>query len=259
MASAGQEQPFLSALCAREDDVNSATPGVAPDAPLSAKAVFGPALGLAARYAELLAGPGVERGLLGPREVARLWDRHLLNCAAVADLVPRPSCVVDVGSGAGLPGVVLAMLLPEVKVVLLEPMARRAVFLDECIRVLALSNAVTCRQRAEEAAGELVADVATARAVAPLDRLARLTLPLVRPGGVVLALKGAGAEREVEQARPALRKAGVREVAVIRAGAGTVSPPAIVVRMIAGPRAAQTPLPEPDTARGPQTAGRQRS
>lgn len=248
-----------SALPGGEGYRNTAPPGVAPDAPLSAKAVFGPALGLAVRYAGLLAGPGVERGLLGPREVARLWDRHLLNCAAVAELVPRPSCVVDVGSGAGLPGVVLAMLLPDVKVVLLEPMARRAVFLDECIRALGLSNAVTCRQRAEEVAGDLVADVATARAVAPLDRLARLTLPLVRPGGMVLALKGASAGREMEQARRALRKAGVREVAVIRAGVGRISPPAIVVRMIAGPRTGKTPLPEPGTARSGLTAGRQRS
>lgn len=233
-------------------------PGSAPGAPSAAKAVFGPALGLAARYAGLLAGPGVERGLLGPREVARLWDRHLMNCAAVAELVPRPSSVVDVGSGAGLPGVILAMLLPDVKVVLLEPMARRVAFLEECIQVLGLSNAVTCRRRAEEAAGNLVADVVTARAVAPLDRLAGLTLPLVRPGGLVLAIKGASAEREVEQARPALRKAGVREVSVIRAGVGRISPPAIVVRMTPGSREVLKPPRRPGRARR-QTAGRQRS
>lgn len=255
MASAGRAHALPSALWAAEGEAL----GSAPDAPPAARAVFGPALGLAARYADLLAGPGLERGLLGPREVARLWDRHLLNCAAVAELVPRPSSVIDVGSGAGLPGIILAMLLPDVKVVLLEPMARRAAFLDECVGVLGLSNAATCRRRAEEAAGELVADVVTARAVAPLDRLAGLTLPLVRPGGMVLALKGVSAQREVEQVRPALRKAGVQEVAVIRAGVGRVIPPAIVVRMTAGTTQPQRPSLRRDRVRTGQTAGRQRS
>jgi 16S rRNA (guanine527-N7)-methyltransferase len=248
---------------AEEDAGPGPATGSLPEAPAAAKVVFGSALGLAVRYAELLAGPGVERGVLGPREVSRLWDRHLLNCAAVAELVPRRSSVVDVGSGAGLPGVILAMLLPDVKVVLLEPMARRTAFLEECIRVLGLSNAVICRRRAEEAAGDLVADVATARAVAPLALLAGLTLPLVRPGGLVLALKGAGAEREVEQARPALRQAGVREVTVLRAGVGRVSPPAVVVRITAGTqaarRSARRPSGRPDMARRHQPAGRHRS
>jgi 16S rRNA (guanine527-N7)-methyltransferase len=210
--------------------------GAAPAAPPSAQEVFGPALPLAARYAALLAGPGVERGILGPREAGRLWDRHLLNCAPLAELIPPRSLIVDVGSGGGLPGVILAMLLPNAKVVLLEPMARRAAFLEECVRELGLSNAATCRLRAEEAAGDLVADVVTARAVAPLDRLVALTLPLVRPGGLVLALKGASAEREVQQARPVLRKVGVREVAVVRAGVGRVSPPPVVVCLTAGAR-----------------------
>jgi 16S rRNA (guanine527-N7)-methyltransferase len=255
VVGAGRAQALPSTPSAAE----GAAVGAAPGAPPSAKAIFGPALGLATRYADLLAGPGVERGLLGPHEVARLWDRHLLNCAAVAELVPRPSSVVDVGSGAGLPGIILAMLLPDVKVVLLEPMARRAAFLEECVRVLGLSNAVTSRRRAEEAVGELVADVVTARAVAPLDRLAGLTLPLVRPGGMVLALKGASAQREVEQARPALRKAGVQEVAVIRAGVGRVIPPAIVVRITARTTKPRRPWQRRDRVGARQTAGRQRS
>jgi 16S rRNA (guanine527-N7)-methyltransferase len=209
-------------------------PEGAPGAPPSARDVFGPALPMAARYAAMLAGPGVERGILGPREAARLWDRHLLNCAPLAELISPRSSVIDVGSGGGLPGIVLAMLLPEAEVVLLEPMARRAVFLEECVRVLGLSNAVVCRCRAEEAVGDFVADVVTARAVAPLDRLASLTLPLVRPGGLVLALKGAGAEPEVQRAQPALRKAGVSEVAVVRAGVGRVVPPPVVVCLTAG-------------------------
>ena len=199
--------------------------------------MFGSALGLAVRYAQLLAGPGVERGLIGPRETARLWDRHLMNCGALAELVPHPTAgrsVIDLGSGAGLPGIVLAMLLPDAEIVLLEPMARRVAFLEECVRVLGLGNAAVRRARAEDAAGELVADVVTARAVAPLERLAGLALGLVRPGGLVLAMKGAGAAEEVARACPVLRRLGARDVAVVHAGSGKVSPPPTVVRFTAG-------------------------
>jgi 16S rRNA (guanine527-N7)-methyltransferase len=206
-----------------------------PQAPAEARAMFGPALGLAERYAELLAGPGVEQGLIGPRETARLWDRHLMNCAAVAELIPHPCSVIDLGSGAGLPGVVLAMLLPDSRIVLLEPMARRVAFLQECVRVLGLGNAEVCRGRAEDMAGRLVADVVTARAVAPLDRLAGLALGLVRPSGLVLAIKGAGAAQELALAAPVLRRLGARDAAVVQAGHGKVSPPPTVVRLTAGP------------------------
>ena len=164
--------------------------------------MFGSALGVAQRYAELLAGPGVEQGLLGPRETARLWDRHLINCAAVAELVPPASSLIDLGSGAGLPGVVLAMLLPDSEVVLLEPLARRVAFLEECVRALGLGNAAVHRGRAEDVAGQLAADVVTARAVAPMERLAALALGLVHPGGLVLAIKGAAARRNSSRPRP---------------------------------------------------------
>jgi 16S rRNA (guanine527-N7)-methyltransferase len=196
--------------------------------------VFGTALPLAERYVQMLAGPGVIRGLLGPREVPRLWTRHVLNCAAVADLVPRPSELIDLGSGAGLPGIVLALLLPDVQVTLLERMERRSLFLDECVQELGLRNAQVYRATAEEVAGKLAADVVTARAVAPLDRLAGLAAGLVRPGGLILAVKGAAAEEEVAQARPVLRRLGMREVAVVRAGDGKVDRAATVVRMVAG-------------------------
>jgi 16S rRNA (guanine527-N7)-methyltransferase len=196
--------------------------------------VFGTALPLAERYVQMLAGPGVTRGLLGPREVPRLWTRHVLNCAAVADLVPRPATLMDLGSGAGLPGIVLALLLPDVQVTLLERMERRSLFLDECVQELGLRNAQVYRATAEEVAGKLAADVVTARAVAPLDRLAGLAAGLVRPGGLILAVKGAAAEEEVAQARPVLRRLGMREVAVVRAGDGKVDRAATVVRMVAG-------------------------
>jgi 16S rRNA (guanine527-N7)-methyltransferase len=206
-----------------------------PPAPPQAVQLFGPAMAAVERYANLLAGPGVARGLIGPREVPRLWERHLLNSAAVAELVPRPCTLVDLGSGAGLPGIVLALLLPDVAVTLLEPMLRRVTFLEECVQALGLDNAQVRRGRAEDLAGQLSADVVTARAVAPLDRLAALALGLVRPGGTVLAIKGATAQQEVAAARRALARLGVRSADVVRAGGGKVDPAATVVRLIAGP------------------------
>lgn len=210
--------------------------GCAAEPPAAAAAVFGPALPLAKRYARLLAGPGIARGLIGPREAGRLWERHLLNCAVVAELVPRPSSLVDIGSGAGLPGIVLAMLLPDVRVTLLEPMARRVVFLSECVAGLGLGNVTVWRGRAEEAAGEFAADVVTARAVAPLGRLAGLAMPLLRPRGSVLALKGEQAAAEAAAARPELRRLGVSDVTVLQVGTGRISPPTTVVRLVAGSR-----------------------
>jgi 16S rRNA (guanine527-N7)-methyltransferase len=203
--------------------------------------VFGSALGLAGRYAELLAGPGVERGLIGPREPARLWDRHLMNCAAVAELVPEACSVIDLGSGAGLPGVVIAMLRPGAKIILLEPMARRVAFLEECVRVLGLDNTSVCRARAEEVAGQLAADVVIARAVAPLERLAGLALGLARPGGLVLAMKGAGAAEEVTRAAPVLRRLRARDVTIVHPGSGKVSPPPTVIRLTADAATPGTP------------------
>jgi 16S rRNA (guanine527-N7)-methyltransferase len=207
----------------------------APVAPPEAAQVFGPTMAAAEGYARLLAGPAVARGLIGPREVPRLWERHLLNSAAVAELVPHPCSLVDLGSGAGLPGIVLALLLPDVTVTLLEPMLRRVTFLEECVHALGLPNAQVRRGRAEELAGQLTADVVTARAVAPLDRLAALALGLVRPGGTVLAIKGANARQEVAAARRSLSRLRLRSVDVVRAGGGKVDPAATVVRLIAGP------------------------
>jgi 16S rRNA (guanine527-N7)-methyltransferase len=200
-----------------------------------AEGVFGSALPAVVRYADLLAGPGIERGLLGPGEASRLWERHLLNCAVVAELVPPAGSLVDLGSGPGLPGIVLALLRPGVSVTLLEPMARRADFLRECVDELGLTNASVLRGRAEDLAGQIRADVVTARAVAPLEKLAGLAIGLVRPGGLVLAIKGAGAEAEVKRARSELRRLGATEVTVRHAGSGIVDPAATVVTFTAGP------------------------
>jgi 16S rRNA (guanine527-N7)-methyltransferase len=205
----------------------------APAMPAVARAIFGDAATGAERYADLLAGVAVERGLLGPNEVPRLWERHLLNSAVIAELVPGPCSLVDLGSGAGLPGIVLALLLPDSEVTLLEPTLRRAVFLRECVADLALGNARVVRARAEQMPGTLAADVVTARAVAPLDRLAALALGLLKPGGILLAVKGARAAAEVRDAKRALSRLGVRDVEVLTAGSGKVDPAATVVRLTA--------------------------
>ena len=190
-------------------------------------------------YAELLAGAGVERGLIGPREVPRLWDRHLLNCAVVVPLVPSGADVIDVGSGAGLPGLVWAIAREDIRVICLEPLQRRASFLEEVVGELGLQARVqVVRGRAEEIVRgrgpvtSLRARVVTARAVAPLDRLAGWTLPLVAPGGELLALKGRAAAEEVESARPALEKLGAVSVEIVECGLGVVDPPTTVVRAV---------------------------
>jgi 16S rRNA (guanine527-N7)-methyltransferase len=208
-----------------------------PAPPGAAVTLFGPAIGLAERFTSLLATHGVERGLIGPREVPRLWERHLLNCGALTELIPDQAEVVDIGSGAGLPGLVIAMLRPQVRMTLLEPMLRRTVFLGECAAELGLGNVTVCRGRAEDMAGVIRADIATSRAVAPLGRLAELSAGLVRPGGTILALKGDQAQPELDQAGTVLRRLGVRSAEVLKVGQGIVEPPATVVRILAAGRA----------------------
>jgi 16S rRNA (guanine527-N7)-methyltransferase len=198
----------------------------------AAAGVFGSALPAAAAYAGILATRGVAHGLLGPREVPRLWDRHLLNCAVVAELVAeRRGTLLDLGSGAGLPGLVLAMVLPDTAVTLLEPMERRCRFLTECVTELELANVTVLRGRAEDVT--LRTDVVTARAVAPLPRLAELAVGVVRPGGMVLAIKGRTAADELKAAGPVLRRMGIRGAQVVRAGHGKVVPATTVVRFFA--------------------------
>ncbi|HVW43764.1 MAG TPA: 16S rRNA (guanine(527)-N(7))-methyltransferase RsmG, partial [Amycolatopsis sp.] len=172
--------------------------------------MFGDRLDGAVRYAELLREHGVERGLIGPREVDRLWDRHLLNSAVIAECIPRGATVVDVGSGAGLPGIPLALARPDLEIALVEPMARRVEWLDEVVYELALGVTVV-RGRAEERAIRRrlgLVDVVTARAVAPLARLAGWCLPLLREGGMMLALKGVSAREEVARDAVAVARSG---------------------------------------------------
>jgi 16S rRNA (guanine527-N7)-methyltransferase len=205
-----------------------------PPPPDEAVEIFGSALETARQFAQILASDGVTRGLIGPRETPRLWDRHLVNCAVVAELLPDQGELVDIGSGAGLPGVVLAMLKPRLRVVLLEPLLRRSVFLEECVARLGMANATVVRARAEEMTGAIRADVATARAVAPLDRLAGWAAGVLRPGGQLLAIKGQSAAEELEAARPVLSRLGARKAEVLRVGHGRVIPATTVVRVVIG-------------------------
>lgn len=201
--------------------------------PAAAVEVFGSQLPVAQRFADLLATVAMERGLIGPREVPRLWERHLLNCAVVADLLPVGVRVVDVGSGAGLPGLVLAIRRPDLQVDLVESLQRRVTFLSETTEVLGLSGSVrVVAGRAEDASVQaIVGDAAwvTARAVAPLDRLVRWCLPLLRPGGRLLAIKGTTAETEVATHGAAITRLGGVEVQTIHCGSGVIAEPTAVV------------------------------
>jgi 16S rRNA (guanine527-N7)-methyltransferase len=200
--------------------VTDASPATdpAPAPPPAAADLFGARLPLAEAYTARLAGDGVLRGLIGPREVVRLWDRHLVNSAVLTDLVPPGARIVDVGSGAGLPGIPMGIRRPDLRIQLLEPMQRRIEFLCATVSALGLANSIeVIRGRAEEK--PIVdrlggADRVVARAVAPLDRLVKWCLPLVAPGGVLLALKGATARNEVAQHRAAIRRLGADQIDV---------------------------------------------
>jgi 16S rRNA (guanine527-N7)-methyltransferase len=200
-------------------------------APRAADILFGSGLSGARRYAELLAGAGVERGLIGPREVGRLWDRHLLNSAAIAELLPANARVTDIGSGAGLPGIPLALARPDLRVTLVEPLLRRSDFLHEVIGELEIDVTVV-RGRAEERAvreqvGEM--DAVVSRAVASLDKVAKWSLPLLRPGGEMLAIKGERAEDEAREHQRVLASLGAIDVRVMKCCADFLDPPATVV------------------------------
>lgn len=206
-----------------------------PPAPSSAQGVFGSRLPLAERYAAFVAGDGVLRGLIGPREVPRLWERHLVNCAVLSEAVPEGSTVGDIGTGAGLPGIVLAIARPDVHVTLVEPLLRRTSFLEEAVSGLGLDNCVVHRARAEQLHGERTFDVVTSRAVAPLPRLLDWSMPLVAPQGMLLAMKGSRAGEEVVGARADLHRLGCADPDVLFLGAGApafLDPPTTVVRVV---------------------------
>lgn len=195
--------------------------------------VFGDRFDLAQRYHESLSTDGVERGLIGPREVPRLWERHILNCAVLGELIEADENVVDVGSGAGLPGIPLAIARPDLRVTLVEPLLRRSVYLAEFVEAHGLENVLVVRGRAEqpgvvhEAGG---ADVVTSRAVAPLAKLAKWSIPLIHEGGRMLALKGSSAAEEIERDRDELAKLGAGNLEVLECGTDLLEVPTLVVK-----------------------------
>jgi 16S rRNA (guanine527-N7)-methyltransferase len=200
-------------------------------APPAAETLFGSRLDRAQRYAETLAGAGVERGLLGPREVDRLWDRHILNSAAIAELLDAGSRIADIGSGAGLPGIPLALARPDLRLTLIEPLLRRSEFLREVVDDLDLEITIV-RGRAEdrsvrEQAGEM--DAVVSRAVASLDKLTKWSLPLLRRAGQMVAIKGERAEEEIQEHRRVMASLGAVDVRVMRCGGHYLDPPATAV------------------------------
>lgn len=199
--------------------------------PQAAIDVFGERVDLAVRYTEILAGAGVERGLIGPREVDRLWERHVLNSAVLGELIDAGERVADVGSGAGLPGIPLHLARPDIDVTLIEPLLRRSEFLNEVIAELDLDVRVV-RGRAEdrsvrEEVGAM--DVVTSRAVAAMDKLCRWSMPLLRPDGRMLAIKGERAAAEISEHRRVMASLGAVDARVVRCGANYLNPPVTVV------------------------------
>lgn len=201
-----------------------------------AAGLFGQRLPLARGYAEILADTGVSYGLVGPREVPRLWERHLLNCAVITDEFEMGSRLIDLGSGAGLPGLVIAIRRPDLEVHLVEPMLRRTNWLTVAVAELGLTNVTVHRGRAEDVAGVLTAPVVTARAVARLDKLAGWAVPLLEVQGRVVAMKGSSAHEELAETRAALVRLGLTEGVVSEHGSAVLETPVLTVDLRFGDR-----------------------
>ncbi|WP_435201471.1 16S rRNA (guanine(527)-N(7))-methyltransferase RsmG [Janibacter sp. GS2] len=208
----------------------------APTAPEGAHRFFGERLPRAVTFAHILADTGVSHGLIGPREVPILWERHLLNCAVIEDAFPADTRVIDVGSGAGLPGIALAIIRPDLDVHLVEPMQRRTDWLASTVSQVDLDNVTVHRGRAEEVHGTLSAPFVTARAVARLDKLARWCFPLVEHQGRLVAMKGRSAAEELDRARPALGRLGLIEAQVSRHDGGVLEEPTLTIDCVVARR-----------------------
>lgn len=228
----------------RETGAEEPSPELAPMPEAVASLTPAGRVPLLQQYAELLATDGIVRGLIGPREVPRLWERHLLNCLVLARELPAGS-VADIGSGAGLPGLVIAIARPDCQVTLIEPLLRRTTFLDEVVETLGLDNVEVVRGRADELHGSRTFEVVTSRAVAPLAKLARWSLPLVAPGGAMVAMKGSSAADEVARDQKALQKLGTGSPRVREVGQDVLATPTTLVeirrRTGAGTRRRQHP------------------
>lgn len=239
----------------------SAPESRSPSAPPVARRVFRPErLPLAQRYADLLATDGVVRGLIGPREAPRLWDRHLLNCAVLEELVPPEATVCDIGSGAGLPGLVLAVARPDLRITLVEPLLRRTTFLDEVVTELGLEQVEVVRGRAEQLHGKRRFDVVTSRAVAPLERLLGWSMPLVEPTGALVAMKGSSVHEEITAAMSTLRRMGCAEPSVTVLGEEFLESTTLALRVAwADPARVSWPLAVAPVSRSGARARRKRA
>lgn len=208
-----------------------------PDAietPAVAAEIFGENLDKAIAYHRSLATTGSERGFIGPREVPRLWDRHILNCAVIGEAMPAGTTVADIGSGAGLPGIPLALARPDLKITLIEPLLKRSVYLGEIKAELGLDNVTVIRGRAEEKAvrAELgKVDVVTSRAVAPLGRLVGWSLPLARVGGAMIAMKGSSVAEEIERDAAEIKRHGGGASEILRVGESLLAEPTTLIRI----------------------------
>jgi 16S rRNA (guanine527-N7)-methyltransferase len=211
------------------DSASPAEPAALESEPAAAAALFGDRIELARAFTGNLAKHGEEYGLIGPLELPRLWTRHILNSVLVAPLL-RPGLVGDIGSGAGLPGLVLAVARPDVSFVLIEPMERRVKWLESQAAELGLDNVTVLRARAEEAVDRVALDQVTARAVSALSKLVPITVPLVRDGGELVFLKGANAQKEIDAASKVIRKYHLRDVEVLVLGEGVVPEVTRVIR-----------------------------
>lgn len=200
-----------------------------PTAPEGARRLLGDRLELAERFVAHLADTGVSHGLIGPREVPIVWERHVLNCAVIEDAFPQGARVIDVGSGAGLPGMAVAIARPDLIIDLVEPMQRRTEWLELVTSDLGLSSVTVHRARAEEVQGELVAPFVTARAVARIDKLARWCFPLVESGGRLVAMKGKSAPEELESARKDLQRLGMTASQITEHGAEVLEEPTVTI------------------------------
>ncbi|AIJ34530.1 16S rRNA (guanine(527)-N(7))-methyltransferase RsmG [Corynebacterium imitans] len=195
------------------------------------RTVFGDRVKLAQAYHDSLATVAAERGFIGPKEVDRLWERHILNCAVAAEAFDEGASVADVGSGAGLPGIPLAIARPDLQLTLIEPLLKRSTYLKEVKEQLGLDNVTVVRGRAEEQKRGRF-DAVTSRAVAPLGKLAGWSLPLVRHGGAMVAMKGASVSEELERDQAQIRKAGGVDAEIFQVGEGLLAQPTTLIRIV---------------------------
>ncbi|WP_048381901.1 16S rRNA (guanine(527)-N(7))-methyltransferase RsmG [Corynebacterium renale] len=196
--------------------------------------MFGENTDKAIAYHQSLATTGSERGFIGPREVPRLWDRHVLNCAVIGEAMDEGVHVIDIGSGAGLPGIPLAIARPDLRITLIEPLLKRSTYLREVCEELNLENVTVIRGRAEDAAIQKEAgsaDIVTSRAVAPLGKLSRWSLPLVKVGGAMIAMKGSSVSEELERDADDIRKAGGGQGEIFTVGSSVLAEPTTLIKI----------------------------